>query len=195
MCRSRAHQGEALRHDLRVNTVPLEHFAWVARAYRAEVELPRTDVGTLVRLLAQLVAAATDLPDVDQASEQTASRPSGWAEDEERVRQSLRSWLPFDGYWHVIEPDVRDIARVPAPGLASLFDDLTEIYTEVRTGLALDEQGQLDEAAWHWRWTFRHHWGEHATSALSVQQRLLPSEPQECRSRGGSSAGSGRMCA
>jgi len=50
-----------------------------------------------------------------------------------------------------------------------LFDDLTDIYRELRDGLALWKEATPDaqaEAAWQWRFNYEIHWGEHLFRAM-----------------------------
>lgn len=66
-------------------------------------------------------------------------------------------------------------------GRASMFfDDLADIYRDLRDGLdlyALGDPDHVAEAAWQWRFGYEHHWGEHLFRALmtvhEIRFRLL----------------------
>ena len=50
-----------------------------------------------------------------------------------------------------------------------LWDDLADIYLDLRHGLDLYSRGDADhlaEAVWQWRFGFENHWGEHLFRAL-----------------------------
>lgn len=57
-----------------------------------------------------------------------------------------------------------------------LSDDLGDVYWDLQEGFDLLRAGASDgEAAWRWRWTFWHHWAEHALDALRiVHARIAP---------------------
>jgi hypothetical protein len=52
------------------------------------------------------------------------------------------------------------------PVTGSLADDLADIYSDLKIGLALDAAGANDDAIWQWRFGFENHWGRHAAHAL-----------------------------
>jgi Domain of unknown function (DUF5063) len=54
------------------------------------------------------------------------------------------------------------------PTLGDLYDDLTDIYLELKHGLVLWEAGYFSEAESHWALSYRAHWGRHAVCALKV---------------------------
>ncbi len=45
-------------------------------------------------------------------------------------------------------------------------DDLLDAYKDIKGGLILFDQGQTAEAAWHWAYLQRTHWGRHAVGAI-----------------------------
>jgi hypothetical protein len=73
--------------------------------------------------------------------------------------------LPFQFYG-----DVYDTTLVPPeePTVGDLADDLLDIYSDVRTGLAHWNAGEFVHAAFHWKFTWGVHWGRHATGALQA---------------------------
>jgi Domain of unknown function (DUF5063) len=111
------------------------------------------------RLLARLYAAALDLPDI-AVSDDDPDAPDIPSESRRNITSSFAD-LPFQMYWEVFDPIVEE-----EPVCGDVTDDLTDIYLDVKSGLALFDQGSEAAAVWHWRLLFRSHWGHHATSAL-----------------------------
>ncbi|WP_106532558.1 DUF5063 domain-containing protein [Planomicrobium soli] len=54
-----------------------------------------------------------------------------------------------------------------------LEDDIIDIYSNIKIGLLLYEQGHSSEAVWEWKFGFEVHWGEHATSAIRALHSLI----------------------
>ncbi len=71
--------------------------------------------------------------------------------------------LPLDFYGEVFDP-----LPVPAeePVVASLTDDIADIYRNVVTGLKHYQAGRREEALWQWTFSLQSHWGEHVTGAI-----------------------------
>jgi hypothetical protein len=67
----------------------------------------------------------------------------------------------FDCYWEVFDP-----YNLEEPVVASLTDDVLDIYKEVKKGILLYELNEQVEAVWHWRFSFETHWGSHAVGAI-----------------------------
>lgn len=82
------------------------------------------------------------------------------------LRGSIRSKVDrFDLYTEVFDPYNRsDQSAV----VASLSDDLADIYRELAAGLQCYKMRRSREAAWEWRFGFDHHWGWHATGAIKA---------------------------
>ena len=71
--------------------------------------------------------------------------------------------LPFNFYGEVFDP-------LPVPAeesvVASLADDIADIYRDVVTGLRHYQAERCDEALWQWAFSLQAHWGEHITGAI-----------------------------
>jgi hypothetical protein len=113
--------------------------------------------------LVRLYGAALALP--REWSDGLDARVPAAVDDDEvkAVASAASSRLPLDMYGEVFDP-----LPVPAeePVVGSLVDDLSDIYRDVATGLWLYNGGHREEALWQWAFTFRIHWGEHATGAI-----------------------------
>ena len=136
---------------------PVDRFAAAVRALCALVEsppaTPTSDARDLeVRFLA-LHLAALDLPDVEPDTDN--SEPPL---DLTLINKARLAALPVELFWDVFDP-----LKTPphAPVVNSAADDLQDIYSDVKRGLLLFDAGLVVHAAWHWRFTFASHWGEH----------------------------------
>ncbi len=54
------------------------------------------------------------------------------------------------------------------PTARALWDDLADIYRDLRRGLHLYESGQQVDAIWDWRFSYDTHWGKHVVDAIRV---------------------------
>lgn len=64
-------------------------------------------------------------------------------------------------YWELFDP-----YQLEEPLSGNLTDDILDIYSDIKRGLVLYEQGEHVEAVWEWRYHFEIHWGNHAASAI-----------------------------
>lgn len=143
---------------------PVARFAVTAEHYCAWAEhAPKSadgEVETAIRLLLDLMTRVIELP---------ASDP----DDEDDERPTHAEWnavfrrfatLPFQ-YYATSDPwDMED----KSVGVGDLHDDLADVWRDVRHGLNAYKAGRIDSASWQWSFSFRSHWGEHATEALRV---------------------------
>lgn len=115
----------------------------------------------LIRLT-RLYGAALDLP----TTSTNTKEGSAYVEIAARERQcalKAAARLPFDSYGELFDPKVLPPEE---PVVASLADDLADIYEEVAAGLASYNAGDSAGAGWHWRFGLYSHWGRHATGAI-----------------------------
>jgi hypothetical protein len=88
------------------------------------------------------------------------------------VRREVGRKLARDYYWEIFEP--LEQAK-PEPVLGSLSDDLADIWRDLKTGVAEMDGGRataINDATWHWRFSFETHWGHHATGAIAALHAL-----------------------
>jgi hypothetical protein len=83
----------------------------------------------------------------------------------------LRKKLPVDAYAVVSDPLEYDPteANPPTPVMATISDDLSDIYHDLIEGLALLQNGRVESALWHWHFTYYTHWGRHLSHAQSAR--------------------------
>lgn len=142
-------------------TVP---FITAARAYCAAIESGRAlPARELLALLSRLYTAALDLPEGPAGGvvAPDVSAPEGW------------SGAPLQYYATVLDP-----LELAAPELATgdLFDDLTDVYCDIKRDLLLHEAGHVGAAIWSWRFGLRAHWGAHLLDAMRVLHAVAAKE-------------------
>ena len=87
----------------------------------------------------------------------------------------LRPKLPIDSYSVVFDPFEYDPLEQdpPKPVMATIADDLADIYTDLMKGLVLHRDGQHQNALWHWHFSYYTHWGRHLSHAQSAIWQYL----------------------
>ncbi|MEK3808143.1 DUF5063 domain-containing protein [Bacillus sp. FSL H8-0547] len=109
-------------------------------------------VMNLLRTISSLYAAALTLPESDLAEEKITVLD--FALPDINLGDIADYWALFDPY-----TDEEPVA-------CSLNDDLQDIYRDVKEGLMMYQKDKRLEAAWHWKFTFESHWGQHALQAM-----------------------------
>jgi hypothetical protein len=137
-------------------------FAEAARQLCALLDEKRRDSKELWRELARRLAELCAL---------ALKLPAGEPGDMEARREPRHADPVFrdDHFLVIFDPFGDD--REPVTG--SLGDAIGDIRQDLATGLAHFDAGEIDAAAWEWRFGFYSHWGEHATSALRALYWLL----------------------
>ncbi len=147
----------------------IQHFVTAARAFCFHVRSAKpaspASLRAVQKLLADLYAAGLHL----------SAEPADGLEADPRIAteaDALRaSWSGSDErfYWVVLDP----WAQLPEePAAGDLADDLADIYTDIRSGLAIFDTGGVARAVWHWT-LLRPHWSGHALSALCALEGLI----------------------
>jgi len=108
--------------------------------------IPRNDHGPAVA--SELHFSVINLPPIE-FSEDSKSKPLG-QEALKSIHERF-SRLPVAGYWDVFDP-LESCQNRPVFGL--LADDLTDIYRDLKTHLALFDGGRINEALSLWRFNF-----------------------------------------
>lgn len=135
-----------------------EYCNWCEGEKPADPEQARADA---IRHLAGLYVGALGLPRVER-NDYPASDAQVSQADWESVYRSC-SALPVGYYYCALDPSIDAQFEM---GAGDVGDDIADIYRDMKEGLQIWDSGQRDDAAWHWIWTCRLHWGVHALEAL-----------------------------
>ncbi|MFC0601874.1 DUF5063 domain-containing protein [Streptomyces palmae] len=76
---------------------------------------------------------------------------------------------PIDVYSEVFDPYVPR----SAPVACRISDDLADIITDLRHGMAHYRDGRVTEALWWWQFSYLSNWGPTASAALRALQSLV----------------------
>ncbi|MEU9155810.1 DUF5063 domain-containing protein [Streptomyces sp. NPDC048417] len=90
--------------------------------------------------------------------------------DVDELRENFARLLePIDVYSEVFDP--YEPRRPPVP--ARISDDLADIITDLRHGMAHYRAGRTTEALWWWQFSYFSNWGPTASAALRALQSIL----------------------
>ncbi|MCR9244738.1 MAG: DUF5063 domain-containing protein [bacterium] len=130
----------------------------------------------LTRIVA-LYAAGLELPSHESIEPSDEDTTEVTPAELEAVRAAT-SGLPLDFYFEVFDPtDLGESDAMPEPVTGQLSDDILDIYADVARGLRAYDAGRVTDAQWEWSFHFRHHWGNHATSAIRALHWWLRQRP------------------
>ncbi|MGW2599295.1 DUF5063 domain-containing protein [Streptomyces klenkii] len=90
--------------------------------------------------------------------------------DVDELRERFARLLdPVDVYSEVFDPYVPH----SAPVACRISDDLADIITDLRHGMAHYRDGRVSEALWWWQFSYLSNWGPTASAALRALQSLV----------------------
>ncbi|MGW7516968.1 DUF5063 domain-containing protein [Streptomyces sp. NPDC054796] len=90
--------------------------------------------------------------------------------DVDEMRMRLAALLePVDVYSEVFDPYVPRTA----PVACRISDDLADVVTDLRHGMAHYRAGRVSEAMWWWQFSYLSNWGPTASAALRALQSLV----------------------
>lgn len=90
--------------------------------------------------------------------------------DVDEMRLKLAALLdPVDVYSEVFDP----YKPRTAPVASRLSDDLADVVTDLRHGMAHYTEGRVSEALWWWQFSYLSNWGPTASAALRALQSLV----------------------
>ncbi|GAA2063606.1 DUF5063 domain-containing protein [Streptomyces albiaxialis] len=90
--------------------------------------------------------------------------------DVDELRERLAALLdPVDVYSEVFDPYVPR----SAPVACRISDDLADVVTDLRHGMAHYRAGRVSEALWWWQFSYLSNWGPTASAALRALQSLV----------------------
>jgi len=166
------------------------HFVVVAKDFCTLLETGRAErpckvfIEDAIRVVLDLYHAALDLPDVTPERPKKAERLpvrerlDRHLQRSRKLRDSIQPRITdsLGGercYSRVFDPfDPKD----PQTVTATLLDDLSDIYIDVKAGLQqIDDREELltRRIVWEWKFGMESHWGWHATGAIYAMHWLL----------------------
>lgn len=90
--------------------------------------------------------------------------------DVDELRERFATLLdPIDVYSEVFDPYVPR----SQPVACRISDDLADIITDLRHGMAHYRDGRVNEALWWWQFSYLSNWGPTASAALRALQSLV----------------------
>lgn len=90
--------------------------------------------------------------------------------DVDEMRLKLAALLdPVDVYSEVFDP----YEPRTAPVACRISDDLADVITDLRHGMAHYDEGRVSEALWWWQFSYLSNWGPTASAALRALQSLV----------------------
>ncbi|MFT2016213.1 DUF5063 domain-containing protein [Streptomyces sp. 796.1] len=90
--------------------------------------------------------------------------------DVDELRERFATLLdPIDVYSEVFDPYVPRAQ----PVACRISDDLADIVTDLRHGMAHYRDGRVSEALWWWQFSYLSNWGTTASAALRALQSLV----------------------
>ncbi|MEU7314446.1 DUF5063 domain-containing protein [Streptomyces sp. NPDC007083] len=90
--------------------------------------------------------------------------------DVDELRERLAALLdPVDVYSEVFDPYVPR----SAPVACRISDDLSDVLTDLRHGMAHYRAGRVSEALWWWQFSYLSNWGPTASASLRALQSLV----------------------
>lgn len=141
----------------------IANFADVARGYCSWCEgdsLGPDPETNAAGWLARLYAAALTLP--YRGGDNSDGLPDLPTPQAERAKANLSAFLGRY-YREYFDPDP---TLADESGMGDVGDDLLDVYQDVRAGLVAYDRGEVSQAAWHWSFLHRIHWGRHAVGGL-----------------------------
>jgi|ERR1017187_7117806 hypothetical protein len=164
------------------NEKALQDFEQAARHFCSLLETDPVDknewLKKVLAALASLYANAHQIPDYG-LPENAVEPPKNYDVSDEEYAAVTKRVSRILGerskYWTYFDPTItNDPAEKPIAG--ALWDDLGDIYRDVKPGLnawATGRDEYLHSTAFDWRWPlFEVHWGRHALDAMRALHQL-----------------------
>ncbi|MDT3395809.1 DUF5063 domain-containing protein [Streptomyces sp. B1866] len=143
----------------------------VAVAEVAKGDEPDSAVPFLLLEVSQLLLAGGRLGAHEDIVPDERYEPDvGPEPDVDELRERFAVLLdPVDVYSEVFDPYVARSSTVAC----RISDDLADIVTDLRHGMAHYREGRVSEALWWWQFSYLSNWGPTASAALRALQSLV----------------------
>ncbi|RKN43096.1 DUF5063 domain-containing protein [Streptomyces hoynatensis] len=148
----------------------IESFTMAVREV-AKGDDPDSAVPYLLLQISQLLLAGGRLgAHEDIVPEERYEPDTGPEPDMDELRERLAGLLAtVDVYSEVFDPYVPR----SAPVAARISDDLADIISDLRHGMAHYREGRVSEALWWWQFSYLSNWGPTASAALRALQSVV----------------------
>ena len=124
--------------------------------------ITRDNIEELMLILLQLYEKAFHLPSLEV---------KGISVESFEGVLPLKMDIP-DFYWQVFNPfDEKNEDKLCC---GMIFDDLNDIYRDLKEGIAEYEIGEIGDAVFDWKEGASGHWGDHAVSLIKALHWLRP---------------------
>ncbi|MFD5317840.1 DUF5063 domain-containing protein [Streptomyces sp. NPDC127098] len=132
---------------------------------------PDSAVPYLLLQISQLLLAGGRLGAYEDIVPEERYEPdTGPDPDMDELRERLAALLaPIDVYSEVFDPYVPHSKPVPS----RISDDLADIISNLRHGMAHYREGRISEALWWWQFSYLSNWGPTASASLRALQSLV----------------------
>ncbi|MFH0243194.1 DUF5063 domain-containing protein [Streptomyces sp. HK10] len=136
----------------------------------AKGDEPDSAVPYLLLEVSQLLLAGGRLgAHEDIVPEERYEPDTGPEPDVDELRMRLARLLdPVDVYSEVFDPYARS-----APVACRISDDIADVVTDLRHGMAHYRAGRISEALWWWQFSYLSNWGPTASASLRALQSLV----------------------
>jgi uncharacterized protein DUF5063 len=143
----------------------------VAVAEVAKGDDPDSAVPYLLLQVSQLLLAGGRLGAYEDIVPEERYEPdTGPEPDMDQMREQLAELLaPVDVYSEVFDPYVPR----STPVASRISDDLADIVSNLRHGMAHYREGRVNEALWWWQFSYLTSWGPTASAALRALRSLV----------------------
>ncbi|MGP3966487.1 DUF5063 domain-containing protein [Streptomyces sp. 6N223] len=143
----------------------------VAVAEVAKGDDPDSAVPYLLLQVSQLLLAGGRLGAYEDIVPEERYEPdTGPEPDMDQMREQLAELLaPVDVYSEVFDPYVPR----STPVASRISDDLADIVSNLRHGMAHYREGRVSEALWWWQFSYLTNWGPTASATLRALQSLV----------------------
>jgi len=156
---------------------PVKRFAAAAERYVVLIDdvVRSKSIGgrleDIADAIASLYALALHLPLVDRSTDEPIADASLTNEQWQRLFEQLRDVFGDSDEYRTLPLDPSADDEVHQRSIA---EDLADTYRDVKEGLdLLLEHAPEADVVWHWRFSFRSHWGKHAVEVLRAIHALL----------------------
>jgi hypothetical protein len=134
----------------------------------------------LARLMASILPVRSELGPEDKGEfDKLRMTHQDWKQIVDVVGEAmsaeLRALFELQGGYDVYKPGADASDQYEARRAEMLWDDLADIYRDLRYGLDLWQLGKAEsmaEAAWQWRWGYENHWGQHLLRAMMTVHEI-----------------------